>query len=395
MLINYSVYGFKVFCNEINFTMLSNKKIKNKDYILKKNDIEVVKSSVIYGQNNTGKSTFIESIKILKDIIAKEMIDDKISDNLINYNLFSDLNKEIITFKIEFLYENNIYDYLLSFKYKGGIINECLKVNKNEIFDRSKEKQKNQKLQPIIDLIKNYNNKLVISILPSEYVKYSKDIKNFFNKIIILTEEKFMFWEGMDGVYEYLTLVTDEEREKFNKIINAADISIDEIKIDTTKEQDEKFKKFNLLSFHSMKNQRYYLPTLAIDSSGSKRFMIYIVEILKIMKQGGILIIDEIDNSLHTLLVKNIIILFNNIENKNSQLIMTSHDLLLLDSKSLFRKDQIWFTYKDRDEMYFYSLDDFKNNIDDGIRNNTMINYLKGMFGALPNPDIESVFFDE
>ena len=81
--------------------------------------------------------------------------------------------------------------------------------------------------------------------------------------------------------------------------------------------------------------------------------------------------------------------------NMNMQLLTTSHDLLLLDTKYLFRKDQIYFTYKDKNEVLLYSLNSFKDNKDKGIRNNALKSYLKGYFGALPNPDLYNIFYEE
>ena len=68
---------------------------------------------------------------------------------------------------------------------------------------------------------------------------------------------------------------------------------------------------------------------------------------------------------------------------------------MLLDCKYMFRKDQVWFTYKDEENVYFYSLDSFKNHESDFIRNDILKGYLKGMFGSLPNPNIENIFYDE
>jgi hypothetical protein len=73
---------------------------------------------------------------------------------------------------------------------------------------------------------------------------------------------------------------------------------------------------------------------------------------------------------------------------------MTSQDLLLLDDEYLFRKDQIWFIYKDKEGNYLYSLDEFKDNKTNDARGNVLIRYLKGMYGALPLPNLGG-FLDE
>ena len=86
MLINYIISGYKVFSNEADFTMLGDKKFKNKNFVFDFNDKEILKSSIIYGPNNTGKSTFIDSIVLLKEIINKEIVDRNILDDEAIYN---------------------------------------------------------------------------------------------------------------------------------------------------------------------------------------------------------------------------------------------------------------------------------------------------------------------
>ena len=95
------------------------------------------------------------------------------------------------------------------------------------------------------------------------------------------------------------------------------------------------------------------------------------------------------DNSLHFKLSRAIIALFNNELNKNTQLIATVHDVSLLDCKTLFRKEQIWFSHKDNYGTYLYPLSEFTAE-KDGIRNTTDLieKYRQGVFGALPDPDL-------
>jgi hypothetical protein len=94
------------------------------------------------------------------------------------------------------------------------------------------------------------------------------------------------------------------------------------------------------------------------------------------------LIFDELDASLHPAMLRRIVQMFNNkeINKMGSQLIFTSHNLILLDNKEL-RRDQIWFTEKDdRGMTRAYGLDSFKMRSDlDYLKN-----YLAGRFGAVP-----------
>jgi hypothetical protein len=70
-------------------------------------------------------------------------------------------------------------------------------------------------------------------------------------------------------------------------------------------------------------------------------------------------------------------------------LIFTAHDVSLLDCKKLFRKEQIWFIYRDRDNIHTYSLKEFTAR-ETGVRDTSDIFelYKKGVFGALPEPNL-------
>ena len=382
MLIDFSVSGYKVFDSKIEFTMIGDKKFKNKNCVFNCKEFEILKSAIIYGPNNTGKSTFIDSIFLLKQIIEKEIVDKKILEDKSIHNFW--LNKNIIDYNIKFIHDNILFNYYLSFKYNYGIIEEKLFIDNNLIFDR------NGASKFAIDIFKEYNDKLIVCFMPNEYKKYTTIFKDFFSKILIVTNDEMDFF--IEDVYDYLKNCTKEEYNLFNRIIKSADISLDKIElIDFEKGE----KSLNLISHYNINNKKYQYFTIFSDSNGTKKFMKYLVRILTALKKGGIVIIDEIDSSLHTLITKSILNIFNNENNKTAQLITTSHDLLLLDSKYLLRKDQIWFTYKDNKEVYFYCLNDFKSNNDDGIRNNLLKSYMKGLFGALPHPDIESEFYEK
>ena len=81
--------------------------------------------------------------------------------------------------------------------------------------------------------------------------------------------------------------------------------------------------------------------------------------------------------------------MFNNELNANAQLIATVHDVSLLDCQTLLRKEQIWFTYKDRENAYLYSMADFTAE-EAGVRDTSDLieKYRKGVFGALPEPNL-------
>jgi AAA15 family ATPase/GTPase len=104
--------------------------------------------------------------------------------------------------------------------------------------------------------------------------------------------------------------------------------------------------------------------------------------VLEILDKGMVLVVDELGSSLHPLLVRRLVELFQNsrFNKKGAQLIFTSHDTSLLD-QDLFRRDQIWFVEKDRDQASkLYPLSDFSPRKNEALERG----YLMGRYGALP-----------
>jgi AAA15 family ATPase/GTPase len=121
------------------------------------------------------------------------------------------------------------------------------------------------------------------------------------------------------------------------------------------------------------------------ESSGTKKFFALAGPILDVIENGLTLIVDELDSKLHPNLVGKIISLFNSMDfnPQNAQIIFNTHDTNIL-SSGLFRRDQIWFTEKNKiGEAKLYSLADFKS---DAVRKTESFeeNYIRGKYGAVP-----------
>ena len=119
------------------------------------------------------------------------------------------------------------------------------------------------------------------------------------------------------------------------------------------------------------------------ESEGTKRMFSLIGHWIDALRNGKILVIDELDTKLHHLLNVFLINLFHDpTQNKNNaQLIFTTHNINLLD-QDIFRRDQIWFTEKDGETgaSDLYSLVEYSPRKDKDIQKG----YLAGKYGALP-----------
>lgn len=103
---------------------------------------------------------------------------------------------------------------------------------------------------------------------------------------------------------------------------------------------------------------------------------------LNVFENGEVLLFDEIDTSLHPLLIQFLVKRFHSdVTNpNNAQIIFSTHNTSMLDQE-LFRRDQIWFIDKDRNgASKLYPLTDFKPRNDEAIERW----YLRGRYGALP-----------
>jgi hypothetical protein len=118
------------------------------------------------------------------------------------------------------------------------------------------------------------------------------------------------------------------------------------------------------------------------ESQGTQRLYALAAPVLDVLKHGRLLIVDELDSSLHPLLVRRLVRMFHQPELNphGAQLLFTTHDTSLLD-RTLFRRDQIWFTEKDRDQAtHLYPLTDFSPRESEAWEKG----YLIGRYGAVP-----------
>lgn len=121
---------------------------------------------------------------------------------------------------------------------------------------------------------------------------------------------------------------------------------------------------------------------IASESDGTSRYFSLIAPLVSTLESGGVFAVDELDDSLHPLLVREIVRAFHDpLVNKNkAQLIFNTHDTTLLDP-ALFRRDQIWFTQKDSTgKTKLYPLIEFSPRKNEALQKG----YLEGRYGAIP-----------
>lgn len=378
---------------------------------------KILRSSVIYGANSSGKSNLIKALERMREVVLTSVkLNDSDELDYSPFLLSSETENQPTFFEIVFWQDSIRYRF--GFEYTlDQIVNEWLfagKSEKNEkslfirtidgigITDKFKEGEGNES--------KTNDNRLFISLVAQLGGDISKKIVDFFNDYNVLSGLEHndytgfttrMLHKNLNGCNESLKLY--QKLKLGFKEINAVESDFNPAEIPdfvSAKTKTKLIKELagkkglSLKTIHNKFDKKgniidfVVFDKLGNESEGTNKIIDLSGPIFDTLNLGKALIIDELDAKLHPLITIRIVELFNNPESNpnNAQLIFTTHDTNLL-GEDLFRRDQIWFAEKDDQEQTdLYSLSDF--NLPDGskVRNDSNLekNYIRGRYGAIP-----------
>ena len=405
MLVSLKFNNAYIFSQETSFSLkadMRNKRLSSN--VIETSVDSVLKSACIYGSNNSGKTCLVRIIRALWSVILSQPGD-------VTPNLFS--NNSVVSISCVFIQDEKEWEYSFSLDTKTMefIFERFSRIdydqyrNSKEIvyferdFINQKFYTKDASLQPSIHLMGRKNILIhVVDVATLPYLEEARNVlMNFANKIVIV---------DMNNIPLDNTIMMLKNHDSLQKdivsFIKNADLDLEDFKY------EEKNLPFNLpeqkpsedviamqikQSFEdTLRLTSVYkgvpLPSLLFDSTGTKKIAALASYVVSALKKGLILVVDELDSSIHFKLTRSIVSMFNNELNDKAQLIFTAHDVSLMDCKKLFRKEQIWFVHKDEEGVYLYSLADFTAK--DGVRDTTDIieKYNRGVLGAIPDPDM-------
>ncbi|AYD47947.1 AAA family ATPase [Arachidicoccus soli] len=416
MLIDFSITNFRSIKGKQVFSMMPVAKVKELPVnICTGEDFKLLKSMVIYGRNGSGKSNLLRAFKAVQNLVASSA-EFKVKDDIDSYEPFrldKATRKEPTQFEINFYAKDDFkYTYNVAFDQKN-IVYESLYYypgrKKAKLFVReyNKRMEVSETMSSVYKKIEDslYPNQLFLSKVGSEKIDaliapYSFLSTHLSAHIVHDTDYDNMLIQVITN------LMTESEhahiKNGIDKLLHVADIGIKGLSLKENKEEDFKFpesidadtkkKILNELKYQIRTRHNLYENGKVVDevefkmeqeSTGTKKLMALGGMIIEALSDGDVLIIDELDKSLHPLLTKALIKLFNNPKTnpKNAQLIFASHDVSLL-TNEIFRRDQITFCEKNEEEASnYYSLADIK-----GVRKEVSYEkyYLKGVFGGTP-----------
>ena len=367
--------------------------------------VKVLKTVAIYGANASGKSSIIKAIRACVAMIYNSHNHNENTVFPFVPFKFGGMDKPS-TFFIRFLMEGIEYEYSFTLT-QTEIIKESLYYYPNGrrsmVFTRDEgkgpEKRDIYEFKSVIrrpmDVVANTSQKtLFISRASQMDREIAQKVFRYFNEQFILN---FFNYNPIA-----LKKMLEDNHDQLLQVLHIADSDIinissrHELRPYTTAVFDPQNNN-NILSVDDIQKPQLIIttyhrsnPDVAFDfnteeSDGTQRLFFMMLTILDIVKNNKILLVDEIEASLHTKLVEYIISLFNN--SNCAQLIYTTHNTYLLNDNKI-RKDQVYFTNKRADgSTDLYSLFDYKD-FRDGMDIEKA--YLQGRFDAIPYID-ESV----
>ena len=403
MLIRFSFKNFKSFKNE-NVLDMEATSLKEHEYnVVKTDQVNLLKVAAIYGANASGKTNVLQAFDYMKKRILVSD-DSKKNSPIDEDNVYSFMiNNEPISLEVEILAKNNkIYKYGFDVL-KDSIVSEWLyikKINKfYSIFEREKNNVTMKSNNKISGLVNIDERTLFLNI----YSKIDKDNEDFNNVYDWFVNANYLDlgnprFEDFINTRISLKILSDEKYKKeLLRFIKTFDSGIEGIKTtpDSIEEVQNNNRVVKVELIHRGENNKLKALPLELESNGTRKMFHLFDFFMDALRNGMVLFIDELDAKLHPLLTRYIINLFHNSETNigNGQLIYSTHDTVNL-NKETFRRDEIWFTEKNRDgvsEMYAlsdYILDDDEGNNKSGkkVRNDATYNkdYLTGRYGAIP-----------
>lgn len=406
MIIEMRAKNCFAFEDEINFSMKAD--MRNKKFpsnVHKENNFNMLKTVGVYGPNNAGKTCLVKCIRAIKQVLLNKK--NGLMPNIFSGSDVCELGASFMAsgrkFSYDFKYNTKTDEYIYEcfteiFKDQYGNEKEACWFKKDTV--NEDYQCVDEDVRPMIPVVSK--NNLFYYLIDTNKFERIEEMKHiligFADKIEIINMNNIPMKHTIE-----LMKNKNQLQEKVVEFIKNADLymdnfeyaDMDQIKLKAGEGDEGPEEKVLDIPENIMDQIRlvstykgHHVPSMLFDSTGTKKIAALASYIIEGLEVGRILVIDELDSSIHFKLTRAIVAMFNNELNTSAQMIFTVHDINLMDCKRMFRKEQIWFVHKDDDGVYVYSLADFT--AQQGVRDTTdvMEKYRKGALGALPNPEL-------
>ena len=442
MLLRLTLANFLSFRDEVAFSMIATREKQHTDRVFAdpERDLKVLPIAAVYGANGSGKSNFYRAIEFVRDLVLNSTQSPEEQIPVKPFRLDESSERQASRFSFEILTGDKEI-YRLTIAVTGRAVTE----EKLEVVGASKYRLVYSRNAEASVYTWNFGqlhregvpaeerdfisfkardtlpNQLFISALRGRNVRQIESVVTWFRDGLQLMTPNTIFkqleisLQAVAGLRKYcvealrkadtgisgltrrevpLTAVPLPEQfnadmdQFFRKVIpegKAMLMSGPDGHRFTLRHEADGLHATRLLTQHRTKSGKDVEFYMAEESDGTQRFVDLLPAFYDLAHsaEGKVFVIDEIDRSLHTELTRNLIDAFLQTLGtaSRSQLIFTTHDVMLLD-QDMLRRDEIWFTEKDEEgNSDLFGLSDFK-----GVRADKDIrkSYLLGRFGGMP-----------
>lgn len=368
----------------------------------------LLKSAVVYGANASGKSNLIKALQYMRGVVVQSagLAPGQTFDGLQRFKLDTLSASQPTEFEVTFILHGVRYQYGFAMT-SQRILSEQLLVYKafkpQRWFKRHFDVDSGKDMYDFGPGLKGAKhlwegatrpNALFVSMAAQLNSDALGPVLDWFdNRLVIFNE-----LAPLSPHVSVQMLKQESQRKAICDFLRAADISIADIELATKqtmiqqirlnlatglREEETREQAVDELKFHHLTEHGKAVFDLMDESSGTRNLLFLTGPILDILNKGLTLVVDELDTSLHTLLVQALVRLFHSpdVNTGGAQLVFTTHDTALLDAYGLFRRDQIWFVEKKPDQSsVIFPLIDFSPRKNEALERG----YLQGRYGGLP-----------
>jgi hypothetical protein len=412
MLVEFSVRNFRSLRDEQALSLVSSSDRAHLDSHTIDTGLKSVprlnRGSVIFGANASGKSNLIFAMATMRNMVLLSLAlpEAARAEQYTPYRLDRASTREPTEFEIIVLIDGVRYQY--GFSYDAQRIRDewliVYKTGKGQTwFDRQwNESSGEHDWAPFSSYFTGSKETWRQATRPAALFlttaiqlnnEQLKPLWNWFSNNLAIVN-----WAGATGIGQTLQKLDDPAfKARVMKLLRAADLHIADIQVENVPGHQVEFKlaagkppelaardqEVPVVKYvHKLEDEEPVAFDSRYESAGTQRLLSYIGPILDALENGKVLVIDELDSSLHPLVVRFILRLLHDPESSmhGAQLLMTTHDTSLLDT-DLLRRDQFWFMEKDeRQASRLYPLTDFSPRKGEALERA----YLRARYGGVP-----------
>jgi len=413
MLCQFIVKNFKSYRDETVFDLQAANIDEHAESLLHHGDDDktFLPVSVIYGPNGGGKSGILEAFNCLIQRITWPLILMKLEgENQRSFMERSDFSK-CVPFLFNETSPNEPTEFTIFFRVDGLEFRYALSLFKNDVVAESLHSKKIGVKRSAMIFERDKNGVTLGASMRKDHINtnvspnmpYLSFLSISYNIAKIYSINQWFMMcslyytaQGIPSILIEPPKVTPNDifdKKRFLEIVAEIDIPIDGYAI---KHGDDKDSAHDIYVIRKKDGKTFNL-NLREESQGTRKLFNLLPIALVALKAGGVLIIDEMDASLHPKLLRYIIKLFKNkkVNTNNAQLIFTSHDVTTMKG-DLFRRDEIWFAAKnDEGASEIYTLYEIRDTDGTRVRANAPFDkqYMQGRYGA--DPYLSNMLSDE